>query len=440
MAAGGVRFQQFYAPASVCTPSRAGLLTGRYAARVGLPSVLGAASEYGLPDEETTLAQSLRSSGYRTFCAGKWHLGSKPRYAPTNHGFDEFFGVPYSNDMDPLPLMHNLDVLEPKTDNNYLTQRYTQQAVSWIQSSSDQPFFLYLAHNMPHIPLGASPDFVGKTGLGPYGDAVAEVDWSVGRVLSAVQDAGLDDNTLVMFTSDNGPWYLGSPGTLRGRKGETYEGGMRVPFIARMPGRIPTGLVSNALGSLLDIFPTVSRVTGAPRPGKAMDGVDIWDAVTGASETVDRDVLLYFDDWYIQCARFGRWKLHFSRYNSPPWMEAPASGRVNLPLNRPELYNIDRDPGESYECGTQYPQIVTEIQSRVESLIPDLPDPVRNCWRATKEAQTQWCPTGGRPMPKPAPNPAPVSGPGGPGPTAVPPPPSSSGSKLTSASSSALNL
>jgi len=437
MAAGGVRFRQFYAPASVCSPSRAGLLTGRYAARVGIPGVLGPNSDYGLPDGETTLAQSLRSSGYRTLCAGKWHLGSRQRHAPTNHGFDEFFGVPYSNDMEPLPLLRNQNTLEQKADNNLLTQRYTQQAQSWIRSSVDQPFFLYLAHNMPHIPLGASPDFAGKTGLGPYADAVAEVDWSVGQILATLQETGLDDNTLVMFTSDNGPWYQGSPGNLRGRKGDTYEGGMRVPFLARMPGRIPTGLVSDAVGSLIDVFPTVSRLAGASLPGVQLDGVNLWDTFTGSASSVDRDVLLYFDHWNIQCARLGRWKLHFSRYNSPPWIDAPACGRLNLPLVRPELYNIDRDPSEAYECGTSFPEIVAEIQARVEALLPGMPDAVRDSWRTTRESQIQWSPTGANPVPKPNPVPgAPI--PGAEVPAAVPSPQPAGSGRITNSSKSLL--
>lgn len=397
MASEGMLFRQVSSASSVCSPSRAGLLTGRYGARVGIPYVLFPDSAEGLPENETTLASSLRSVGYRTMCVGKWHLGSKPAYMPTNRGFDDFFGLPYSNDMCPLPLMRNLEIVEPTADNSLLTQRYTAQAAEWIKSSADRPFFLYMAHNVPHLPIGVSPDFKGKSRLGGYGDAVMELDWSVGQVLSQIRDAGLDDNTLVMFTSDNGPWYQGSAGKLRGRKGDTWEGGMREPFIARMPGRIPAGSVSDVVGSLLDVFPTVANLAGAPRPDLPLDGVDLWPAFTGERASIDRDVLLYFDHWDIQCARWGPWKLHISRTNVPAWTEEPREGRVNLPLPRPELYNLDRDPSECYECGRDYPDVVADMQARVAALLPGFPGEVQNAWRDTVNAQTRWTPVGASP-------------------------------------------
>ena len=335
-------------------------------------------------------------------CIGKWHLGSKPAFMPTNRGFDDFFGLPYSNDMSPLQLMRNLRVVDPATDNNLLTQRYTAQASEWIAAAADQPFFLYLAHNVPHLPFGVSPDFTGRSRMGGYADAVMELDWSVGQVLAQIREAGLDDNTLVMFTSDNGPWYQGSAGKLRGRKGDTWEGGMREPFIARMPGRIPAGGISDVVGSLLDVFPTVANLTGAPIPDLPLDGIDLWPAFTGERASIDRDVLLYFDHWDIQCARLGPWKLHMSRTNVPAWTEEPTEGRVNLPLPRPELYNLDRDPSECYECGKEYPDVVADIQSRVAALLPGFPGAVQNAWRNTISVQTRWTPVGASPaIPKP---------------------------------------
>ena len=400
MASEGMLFRQVCAPSSVCSPSRAGLLTGRYGARVGVPDVLYPNSDDGLAANEMTLASSLRTAGYRTLCAGKWHLGSKPEYMPTNRGFDEFFGLPYSNDMSPLPLMRNLRTVEPTANNNLLTQRYTAQAGEWIKIAGDQPFFLYMAHNVPHLPFGVSDEFRGKSKMGGYADAVMELDWSVGQVLGQIRDAGMDENTLVMFTSDNGPWYQGSAGRLRGRKGDTWEGGMREPFIARMPGRIPAGGVSDAVGSLLDIFPTMAKLAGAPLPELPLDGVDLWPAFTGEQATIDRDVLLYFDHWDIQCARLGPWKLHLSRTNVPAWTEEPSEGRVNLPLPRPELYNLERDPAESYECGREYPEVVADIRTRVEALLPGFPGAVQNAWRDTVNTETRWTPAGASPAGK----------------------------------------
>lgn len=397
MASEGMRFRQMCASSSVCSPSRAGLLTGRYGTRVGVPDVLFQDSNDGLREGEMTLAASLKSVGYRTMCVGKWHLGSKPTYMPNNRGFDDFFGLPYSNDMSPLPLMQNHKTVDPSADNDSLTQRYTAQAREWIRSSSEQPFFLYLAHNVPHLPFGVSASFKGKSGLGSYADAVTELDWSVGQILEQLRHSGLDDNTLVMFTSDNGPWYQGSAGKLRGRKGDTWEGGMRAPFIARMPGRIPAGSVTDAVGSLLDIFPTMAKLTGARYPDLPLDGVDLWPAFTGEAASIDRDVLLYFDHWDIQCARMGPWKLHLSRTNVPAWTEEPREGRINLPLPRPELYNLEADPAESYECGRDYPGVVANIQARVVAMLPGFPGPVQDAWRNTASCQTRWTPAGASP-------------------------------------------
>ncbi len=397
MASEGMRFRQVCSSSAVCSPSRAGLLTGRYGARVGIHDVLFPDSNEGLRESETTIAASLKSVGYRTMCIGKWHLGSRPAFMPNNRGFDDFFGLPYSNDMSPLPLMQNLRTVDQSVDNNLLTQRYTSQAREWIHAAADQPFFLYLAHNVPHLPFGVSPDFKGKSGLGSYADAVTELDWSVGQVLEQIRHSGLDDNTLVVFTSDNGPWYQGSAGRFRGRKGDTWEGGVRTPFIARMPGRIPQGGVSDVVGSLLDVFPTVTNLAGASRPNLPLDGVDLWRAFTGEQTLVERDVLLYFDHWDIQCARFGPWKLHLSRTNVPAWTEEPSGGRVNLPLPRPELYNLDADPSECYECGRDHPTVVADIQARVAAMLPGFPGPVQDAWRNTVNSQTRWTPAGASP-------------------------------------------
>jgi arylsulfatase A len=400
LACEGVRFEQFYSASAVCSPSRAALLTGRYPTRVGVSRVLFPSDNIGLPDTETTIAQMLKSRGYATMCIGKWHLGSQPQFLPTNRGFDEFFGLPYSNDMSPLPLLQNTRVIEEPARLDTLTRRYTEQAVDFIARSKDSPFFLYLPQTAPHLPLAASDRFLGTSAQGLYGDVVEELDWSVGEVLRALKENGLDENTLVMFSSDNGPWFQGSPGVLRGRKGETDEGGMRVPFIARFPGRIPTELVCRGVASTMDLLPTLARLSDAPLPDKPLDGVDIWPLLTGDKEEVDRDPLLYFDGWQLQCARRGPWKLHVSRYNCLIWAPEPAGGRFNLPLPRPELYDLDADPGESYDVAAGNPQIVCEIRERMEQLLSTFPSQVWAAWQDTMQRQVEDTPAGALPIQK----------------------------------------
>lgn len=397
MAADGVLFRQFCSASPVCSPARAALLTGRYPIRVGVPDVLHPDSTTGLSLSETTLADTLKAAGYATMCIGKWHLGSLAKYMPTQRGFDEFFGLPYSNDMSPLPLLQNATVIEEPANLSTLTQRYTAQAVSFITRSRDTPFFLYMPHTFPHIPLAASPAFQGKSGLGLYGDTVQEIDWSVGEILRALQSNALDDNTLVMFSSDHGPWFEGSAGRLHGRKGETWEGGVRVPFLARFPRRIPAGRVATAFASAMDILPTVARLCGAPLPANPLDGFDIWPMMTGRLETIDRDAVLYFDSSYLQCARLGQWKLHVTRYNTPPWIPLPSGWRKNVALVNPELYDVEADPEECYDVAGDHPDIVASIQARIKALVPTFPASVQLSWRNTWNAGQSYCPAGGWP-------------------------------------------
>ena len=389
MAEEGMRFTQFYSANPVCSPSRAALLTGRYPTRVGVPRVLFPNDKTGLPDDEMTIAQMLKAKGYKTMCVGKWHLGHLPQFLPTSRGFDEYFGIPYSNDMSPRPLMHNLEILEEPAALETLTPRYTEQALKFIERSKGSPFFLYMPHTYPHIPLGASERFRGKSAHGLYGDVIGEIDWSVGQILEALKKHGLDQDTLVMFSSDNGPWYQGSPGKLRGRKGTTYEGGVREPFIARFPGRIPAGTVCKGVAGTIDILPTIACLCDAKLPGKPLDGIDIWPLLSGQKLSLEREALLYFDDWNVQCARWGKWKLHFMRYNAPPYVPAPPGGRMNLPLPAPELYDLEADPDESYDVAPGNPKIVAEIQSRVEKLLEGFPDEVGKAYRETKALQVE---------------------------------------------------
>ena len=400
MAADGLRFTDFYSASPVCSPSRAALLTGRYSTRVNVPLVVGP-GEPGLPATEVTIAQMLRTAGYREpACIGKWHLGSTATSLPTARGFDEYFGITCSADMWPRPLLRNTEVIEETAQLPTLTQRFTQEAVDFIGRAKDQPFFLYLAHTAPHLPLVASAEFAGKSDLGAYGDVVRELDAGVGRVLEALRQHKLDSNTLVVFTSDNGPWWQGSPGRFRGRKGETYEGGMRVPFIARYPGAVPTGSVTSAMATGLDLLPTLASLCGAPLPANPIDGVDIWPLLTGAREDVERDAFLYFDSVYLQCARMGRWKLHVSRYNTEAWSPAPAQGRRNLPLARPELYDLARDPQESYDCAAANPQVVAQIRQRIDRLISTFPEGIVDAWRNTMRTRVlDESPADGLPLP-----------------------------------------
>ncbi|MCS7027074.1 MAG: sulfatase [Bryobacteraceae bacterium] len=393
MAREGMRFTHFVSANPVCSPSRAALLTGRYPTRVGVPRVLFPQDKEGLPDDEVTIAQMLKPLGYRTLCVGKWHLGHLPQYLPTNRGFDEYYGIPYSNDMNPRLLLHSVpgkvEILEEIATLETLTPRYTERAVRFIETSKEAPFFLYLPHTYPHIPLAASPRFKGKSPHGLYGDVVEELDWSVGEILAALKRHNLERDTLVLFSSDNGPWFLGSPGMLRGRKGTTYEGGVREPFLARMPGRIPAGKVCHGLASTLDILPTVAKLCGAPLPPKPLDGIDIWPLLSGARSSLEREVLLYFDNVHLQCARWGNYKLHVARYNSQVYSPPPAGGRINLPLPRPELYDLSLDPDESYDLAPERPDLVKEIQARMERVLATFPEPIQRAYTETAKKKTE---------------------------------------------------
>ncbi len=383
MAAQGVRFTNFYSANPVCSPSRAALLTGRYPTRVNVPRVFFPGDKVGLARDEQTMADILKARGYATMCVGKWHLGHMPEYLPTSRGFDEYFGIPYSNDMNPRPMLKGTETVEAQATLATITPRYTEQAVSFIERNKAKPFFLYLPHTYPHIPLAASDRFRGKSQQGLYGDVIQELDWSVGEVLASLKKHGLDKNTLVLFSSDNGPWFQGSPGKLRGRKGQTYEGGVRVPFIARWPGKIPAGRVLDAIGSTLDLLPTLTKLAGAKLPAKPLDGVDIWPLLSGQKKDHTREALLYFDNWDLQCARLGPWKLHVGRYNSFIYGPVPATGRANLRLRPAELYNLANDPDESFDVAAKFPDIVRDLEARIAKALPTFPEEVQKAWRDT---------------------------------------------------------
>jgi arylsulfatase A-like enzyme len=382
MAAEGIRFTQFYSAAEVCTPSRAALLTGRLPIRSGMcddqKRVLFPQSAGGLPQTEITIARALKAKGYATGCIGKWHLGHLPAFLPTAHGFDSYFGIPYSNDMDRVPtapkgraaflepkseywnvpLLRDTREIERAPDQAQLTRRYTAEAVKFIQANRRKPFFLYFAHTFPHVPLFASKDFRGKSPRGLYGDTVEELDWSVGQVLDALRKEGLADDTLVFFSSDNGPWLIqleqgGSAGLLRDGKGSTFEGGMRVPGIAWWPGRIKPG-VNRDLASTMDIFNTCLALAGVPLPSdRQLDGVDLSGALL-RGERVPRDTFFYYRGARLYAVRQGDFKAHFI---TQPGYGPGGPAEKNPPL----LYNLQVDPGEQYDVAKAHPEIIERI-------------------------------------------------------------------------------
>ncbi len=369
MVAEGQKWTNFYAAASVCTPSRAALLTGRLPIRSGMCSdrrrVLFPDSAGGLPESEVTIAEALKAAGYATACVGKWHLGHLPQYLPTRHGFDSYLGIPYSNDMRPTPLMDGEKVIEEPAEQSTLTKRYTQRALAFIESNKNRPFFLYFAHTFPHVPLFASEDFKDRSLRGLYGDVVEELDWSVGRILEALRELGLAENTLVLFTSDNGPWLIqklngGSAGLLREGKGCTYEGGMREPFVAWWPGRIKAGQTVMDMGSTLDLLPTILSLAGAAVPtGRVLDGVDISPALLGRGGS-GRSVMYYYRGAKLYAVRKGPYKAHF--------ITKPAYGR-NIKDTRhdpPELYHLGHDPSEKFNVAARNPGVIAEIRQLVE--------------------------------------------------------------------------
>ncbi|MGB2906128.1 MAG: sulfatase [Candidatus Aminicenantaceae bacterium] len=392
MAARGIRFTDFYVPATVCTPARAALLTGCYPKRVGLhEAVLFPYSKHGLHPEEIILPELLRPLGYATACVGKWHLGHHPEFLPEKQGFGYVFSVPYSNDMDsyqyrnppfsspPLPLYENGDLIEEGPDQRYLTRRYTEAAVKFIEENRDRPFFLYLAHSMPHLPWHVSERFQGTSERGLYGDVIQEIDWSLGEILQTLRRNDLETTTLVIFTSDNGPVLgdkAGSAGPLRGRKAQTWEGGARVPCLALWPGYIPEGEVCHEIATVMGLLPTFVTLAGGRIPDdQAIDGFDISQLLREPrSLPSPYDALYYYSrDGTLEAIREGDWKLHTAK--SRGWDTKQGQFPVSL-------YNLRDDIGETHNVAEQYPQLVKRLTEKMREFDLRLAQEVRPAGRA----------------------------------------------------------
>lgn len=392
MAQEGVLFTHFNTAHPICSASRAALLTGRYACRSHTEGAYGPSSPAGMDLDEKTLADILKTAGYKSMCIGKWHLGYPSSYLPTHRGFDSFYGVPWSVDMNPLPLIKDTTVIEANADRLMLTPRYTEAAVKFIDASAGAPFFLYCAYSYPHDPPRSSPRFRGHSKLGHQGDAIEEIDWSAGQILEAVKRNGLDRDTLLIFTSDHGPWFQGCPGPRRGRKATTFEGGVRIPFVARWIGAIPSGKVIDEWGSNLDVVPTVASFCGAKLPSKPLDGHDISKLLRGEITKIDRGTILYFavshQQEQLECARKGDWKLRIAQGTGEiyinDWLGGTCGPKKHFLLPRPELYNLAADPAESYDAVIDHPAVINEIQRDIEALIPSFPENVIKAYAELK--------------------------------------------------------
>jgi arylsulfatase A-like enzyme len=412
MASQGIRFTNFVSAQAVCSASRAGILTGCYPNRVGISGALMPDAKIGLNPSEETIAEVVKKRNYKTCAIGKWHLGYQREFLPLQQGFDEYLGLPYSNDMWPvfydgtrnipqayarklgypeLPLIEgNEKIREIKTldDQSELTTLYTERAVEFITKNKKNPFFLYLAHSMTHVPLAVSAKFKGKSEQGMFGDVMMEIDWSVGEVFKALEKNGLTNNTLVIFTSDNGPWlnfgnHAGSAGGLREGKGTSFEGGQREPCIMKWPGHIPEGTICNKLASTIDILPTLAAITHSALPKKKIDGVNILPLLLGDENANPRETFLYYyRKNSLEAIRKGNWKLVFAHpgrtyHGFEPGKDGLPGGTNEIQFEE-GLYDMRRDPGEQYDVKEMYPEVVLELKKLADEARKDLGDDLMN--------------------------------------------------------------
>ncbi len=364
----GIRFTEFYSSSPICSPSRAGLLTGRLPQRMGVHGVFFPESFTGMPVEEVTIADVLKKHGYKTGIVGKWHLGHMHKYLPLQRGFDEYFGIPYSNDMESVVYMEGNEVVEFDPDQTYTTKTYTEKAVDFINRHSEDPFFLYLAHSMPHVPIYASEEFRGTSERGLYGDVIQEIDWSVGEVMKTLEKKGIIDNTLLIFSSDNGPWLVmrehgGSAGQLREGKQYTFEGGMRVPTLAMWPERMEGGRVYDDMALMVDWFPTISDIVGKKLlDDRDYDGESILPVLEGTASRKG-DKYLYFDNQNLQCYRHGDWKVK-KEYNGSSYVR----WKKYVPPHPTLLINLKEDPGEKNNLADKYPDKLEKMLYEMDSM------------------------------------------------------------------------
>ncbi len=378
----GVKFTHFYVTAPKCTPTRSSIMTGCYPIRVGLGSgVLFPNNDYGLHPDEITVAEVLKRQGYATACIGKWHLGHKSPCLPTDQGFDEYFGIPYSNDMkgeEGVPLMRDKKIIEQPVDQETLTQRYTEEAIKFITRNADRRFFLYLPHTFPHLPWHVSEKFQGKSERGVYGDMIEEIDWSTGRIMLTLESLGLRENTLVIFTSDNGPAKResgGSAAPLRGWKGQTYEGGMRVPCIMSWKGTLPEGETCDELATVMDFMPTFAHLAGSQEPqDRVIDGHNITPLMAGSGAKTPYEAFFYYNSHWvpgspnrIEAVRKGPWKYHY-----------PIEEAENVPGKQEALYRLDEDIHESNNLIDQHPEIAKELEELGEKHFHELQENQRS--------------------------------------------------------------
>tara|TARA_R110002049_G_scaffold7795_2_gene44001 strand:+ start:6445 stop:7872 length:1428 start_codon:yes stop_codon:yes gene_type:complete len=398
MAKEGIKLSSFYSAQPICSASRAGILTGCYPNRIGIHNALGPGSPTGINSSEMTLAEMLKRIGYTTAIFGKWHLGDRPQFLPTRHGFDEFFGIPYSNDMwpyhpqqgtvfnfGPLPLYENETVLDTLKDQSQLTTQITERSVDFINRNKNNPFFLYVPHPQPHVPLFVSDKFKGKSKRGLYGDVIMEIDWSVGEILTALKNNGLEDNTVVIFTSDNGPWlsygnHAGSALPFREGKGTAWEGAQREPFIMRYPNKISPGKTIDVPVMAIDILPTIAEITGARLPNLTIDGKSAWSVFTGESEESPQEAyFFYYRVNELMGVRYGKWKMYFPHtYRT---MDGQQPGKDGLPgeykmieMEEIELYDVTQDISETNNVAADYPEIVDKIKVLANDMRHELGD------------------------------------------------------------------
>ncbi|NDV63810.1 sulfatase [Bacteroides sp. 224] len=398
MAAEGMRFTHFLAAQPISGASRAGLLTGCYPNRIGFSGAPGPNSPYGIHPDEMTMGELMKQKGYNTAIYGKWHLGDAPEFLPLQNGFDEYYGLPYSNDMWPfhpqqgevfnfpdLPTIDGNKIIGYNTDQTKFTTDYTERAVEFIRKNKKNPFFVYLAHSMPHVPLAVSDKFKGKSEQGLYGDVMMEIDWSVGQVLKTLRDLKLEENTLVVLTSDNGPWtnygnHAGSAGGLREAKATTFDGGNRIPCIMYWKGKIEPGTTCNNLASNIDLFPTMAEISGAPLPERKIDGVSLLPLMKGEKGANPRkSFVYYFRQNDLEAVTDGMFKLVFPhKYTTygayVPGNDGQPGQLTNIDLKKAELYDLRRDPGERYDVLSQYPEKAIELMKIADEMREDLGD------------------------------------------------------------------